>query len=69
MNGNLGGALTQAPRLKNKATARLGATMDFFNNSDFSRRDELDDLADLLDDHLNNALDGIWSLDDVSSIC
>jgi hypothetical protein len=51
---------------KVSATARLGADPDFFEN-DRIPRGELDDVADLLDDHLNNALDGLFT--DVSDSC
>ena len=69
MNGILSDARAVTPKLTTKATARLGATMDFFDHSDFCREDELDDLANMMDDHLNNALDGIWGFDDDCSIC
>jgi hypothetical protein len=57
-NGLLGGVLTVTPTLKTQACLRMDE--DFFNATDIPRG-PLDGLADLLDDHLNNALDGLMS--------
>jgi hypothetical protein len=56
-----------APISKVGATARLGATEEFLTH-DYIPRDQLDDLADLMDDHLNNALDGIFTDDSDSCL-
>lgn len=42
------------------ATATLGASEGFLTNDEIPR-DELDDMADLMDDHLNDALSGIFT--------
>ena len=57
-NGLIADALTVAPRIK--ATASLRLNEDFLNAPEIPSG-PLDDLADLLDDHLNNALDGLMS--------
>lgn len=57
-DGLIADALTVAPRIK--ATASLRLNEDFLNAPEIPSG-PLDDLADLLDDHLNNALDGLMS--------
>ena len=64
-NGLIADALSVAPRIKAKATLRMNE--DFFNATEIPRG-HLDDLADLLDDHLNNALDGLMSDSDNSCL-
>ena len=66
-NGLIADALSVAPRIKAKATLRMNE--DFLNATEIPKG-PLDDLADLLDDHLNNALDGLMSdSDSFSSDC